>query len=70
MKYRAILNDPGNSTIERPKQIYGQAKPAIDEWAATVLQGAVSDDATVEIYETVEKRIDTIAKPKPAEVTK
>jgi hypothetical protein len=60
MTYRAILIDPSNLKLERPVQIYGRDRKQIDTWAHSVLGHAVSPDAHVEIYETVETRVDTI----------
>jgi hypothetical protein len=68
MRFRAILNDPGNAHAERPVQNYGYSRASsdycigIDEWAAKVLEQAVSEQATVEIYETTERLVEVIKK--------
>jgi hypothetical protein len=70
MRFRAILHDPGNANAERPVQILSNSRGStgdiigIDEWAAKVLQGAVSEDASVRVYETIEKTVEVIRKPK------
>jgi hypothetical protein len=70
MRFRAILHDPGNANAERPVQILSNSRRStpdimgIDEWAAKVLQGAVSDDAYVDVYQTSETRVEIIMKPK------
>jgi hypothetical protein len=63
-RYRALLIDPGNTTQERPVQIFGNDRTEIDRWAANVLRQAVSLDAVVNVYQTVEQHIAIIRKPK------
>jgi hypothetical protein len=68
MRFRAILHDPGNANAERPVQILSNSRKStgdiigIDEWAAKVLQGAISDDAYVDVYQTSEERVAIINK--------
>lgn len=67
-KYRAILIDPGNTHQERPVQIFGNDRLEIDRWAAQVLRHAVSPEAAVLIYQTIEQQIAMVFKSKePAE---
>ena len=66
-RFRAILIDPGNINQERPVQIFGNDRTEIDRWAAKVLSQAVSPDATVIIYQTVEQQVAMIRKPKEEE---
>jgi len=67
MKYRAILNDPGNLTAERPVQILSNSLDDVKEWAGMQLQKVVSDSAFVDVYQNVETRIEIIRKPKVEE---
>jgi hypothetical protein len=62
LKYRAILKDPGNTTLERPVQIFSATRPPIDEWAEKVLNIAIFAAAYVEVFEVVETKIDIIRK--------
>lgn len=64
-RYRAILIDSGNTTQERPLQIFGNDRAEIDRWAETVLKKAISPDALVEVYRTIETKDAMIFKPKP-----
>ena len=64
-RFRAILIDAGNTTQERPLQIFGNDRAEIDRWADTVLRQAVSPDAVVWVYQTVEMQVGLINKPKP-----
>lgn len=64
-RFRAILIDAGNTTQERPVQIFGNDRAEIDRWAAAVLQSAVSPEAVVWVYQTIETQIALITKPKP-----
>jgi hypothetical protein len=64
-RYRAILIDSGNTTQERPVQIFGNDRAKIDEWAQAVLNAAVSPDAVVWVYQTIEQQIALIPKRKP-----
>ena len=65
MKYRAILNDPGNSHQERPVQILSNSRPDCEAWAAAILEKAVSESASVSIFQTVEELLVFVRKPKP-----
>lgn len=65
MRYRAILNDPGNATAERPTQTYGNSRTEIDRWAQIVLNSAVAPNAAVSVFETFEQQVAIIVKPKP-----
>lgn len=69
MKYRAVLIDPGNTTADRPQQIYGMDYRELQSWAKLVIAKAVSPDAFVSIYETREELIQLIHKPKAAAAT-
>jgi hypothetical protein len=60
MKFRAILIDPGNKDQERPIQICGNDRTAIDRWAYNALEHAVSSAARVEVWEISETRISTV----------
>ena len=63
-KFRAILVDPGNAAQERPLQIFGNDLPELKNWAAKVLRSAVSPDAVMNIYHTIEQHIAMVCKPK------
>jgi len=67
-RYRAILLDPGAINQERPIQIFGNDRELIDDWANKVVVQAVSDQAVVKVYETVEREIAAVVKPQPEEV--
>ena len=62
MRYRAILNDPGDTTAERPREILGMFRPEMERWAKEVLKQAVSPDASVSIYQSVETEVALILK--------
>ncbi len=64
-RFRALLIDSGNTTQERPVQIFGNDRAKIDEWAEAVLNAAVSPDAAVLVYMTLEQQIAIIPKRKP-----
>jgi hypothetical protein len=64
MKYRATLNDPGNLDQKRPVQILSNSRDDIDKWAALQLAAAISPDAAVTIYMTVEQQIGLTLKAK------
>lgn len=76
MRFRAILIDPGNASAERPVQILTNSRQDVTEWALGndqspgVLAKAVSLDAIVEVYETLERLTDIIHRPKPTEEKK
>jgi len=61
-RFRAILIDTGNTTQERPLQIFGNDRATMEEWAHTVLESAVSPDAVVWIYQTIERQVGLITK--------
>jgi hypothetical protein len=63
-RYRAVLVDPGAITQERPIQIFGNDRREIDRWAGEVLRKAVSSEAAVKVYETAEREIGLIVKPR------
>lgn len=63
MKYRAELIDPG-AKQERPQQILSNSWSDIQDWTDKRLQAAKSDDALVNHYETAERRIGFVPKPK------
>lgn len=63
-RFRAILIDKGNATQERPLQIFGNDRAEIDKWADTVLRTAISPDAVVWVYQTIETQVALITKPK------
>jgi hypothetical protein len=71
MRFRAILNDPGNAEAERPVQILTNSRKDVDEWALGnnqspgVLAKAVSDDACVIVFQASEQVVACIEKPKP-----
>ena len=65
LQYRARLIDPGNTTAERPVEIFGSNRRDMDEWSAKVLASAVADNAVVNLYQMVEQHIAIIHKPKP-----
>jgi hypothetical protein len=67
-RYRAILIDPGNTAQERPIQVFANDRKNIDEWAAKVLQSAISPGAVVWVYQTIETQVGLIPKPKPEAV--
>lgn len=62
LNFRAILVDPGNTTAERPNQIFGTSRPEINEWADKVLATAIAKNAAVLVYQTVESQVDIITK--------
>ena len=64
LQFRALLVDPGNTTQERPVQIFATNRAEIDSWAALVLDKAVSKTAAVLVYQTVEQQCGMIIKPK------
>jgi hypothetical protein len=64
-RYRAILFDSGNTTQERPIQIFGNDRAKLEEWAEVVLKTAVSPNAGVLIYQTIEQQVGLIPKRKP-----
>jgi hypothetical protein len=64
-RYRAILIDTGNTTQERPLQIFGNDRAIIDDWANKVLAAAISPDAVVWVYQTIEQQVALVTKPKP-----
>jgi hypothetical protein len=78
MKYRAILNDPGNSNQERPVQIHSNSLKDIQTWAygsteggmerpRGVLPSAVSETAIVTVYAIEERMVAMYTKKgKPA----
>jgi len=61
-RYRALLIDSGNTVQERPVHIFGNHRVVIDDWAKTVLERAVSPDAVVKVFESVETEIARIPK--------
>lgn len=61
-RYRALLVDPGNTVQERPVQIFGNDRAVIDDWAKAVLDKALSPDAVVKVFESVETEITRIPK--------
>jgi hypothetical protein len=63
-RYRAVLVDPGAISQERPIQILGNDRREIDRWAGEVLRKAVSSEAVVKVYETAEREIGLIVKPR------
>lgn len=63
-RFRALLIDSGNTTQERPVQIFGNDRAEIDRWAAAVLQAAISPEAVVCVYQTIETQVALIVKPK------
>jgi hypothetical protein len=65
-RFRAILIDKGNTVQERPLQIFGNDRAEIDKWADTVLRAAISPDAVVWVYQTLETKVALITKPKDA----
>ena len=71
MRFRAILNDPGNLNAERPVQILTNSRKDVDEWALGnnqspgVLAKAVSDDACVIVFQATEQIVGHIQKRKP-----
>jgi len=65
-RFRAILIDKGNTVQERPLQVFGNDRAEIDKWADTVLRAAISPDAVVWVYQTVETQVALIVKPKDA----
>lgn len=67
MKYRATLNDPGNLQQKRPVQILSNSREDVDKWAKLQLDAAISPDAAVTIYQTVEQQIGLTVKPKAEE---
>lgn len=62
MKYRAILNDPGDTTQERAQQILSNSLSDIREWAQKKLESAVAPNAKVNIYVQVETMREIITK--------
>ena len=64
MKYRAILNDPGNLAAERPVQILSNSRDDVDDWITRKLEAAISDDSWVDVYQNIETRIAVVRKPK------
>jgi len=64
LQFRARLIDPGNANAERPLEIFGSDRKEIDDWAGKVLANAVSENAAVMIYQTVETQVALIPKPR------
>ena len=64
LRYRALLVDLGDTTAERPVQIFGNDRAEIDRWAEQVLSKAVADNAAVMVYQTIETQVGLIPKPK------
>jgi len=62
LQFRALLIDPGDTTQERPVQIFGSSRGEIDRWAEQVLAKAKSPTANVTIYQTSEVKIATVWK--------
>lgn len=60
-RYRAILAD-GDTTRERPLQIFGESIEELERWALKVLKDA-PDGAAVSVYQTVEQYVKLIPKP-------
>lgn len=58
-KYRALLVDP-EAKQERPVQVFGNDLSEIQRWSETVLTAAVSKDAAVLIYQTIEQQISIV----------
>lgn len=66
LPFRALLIDP-DSAGDRPKQIFGSSRDEINRWASLILTKTASPRATVEIYQTTESRIATVAQPRDPE---
>ena len=64
LRYRAILLDPGETTSERPVQIFGNSRAEVIDWANNVLKHAISPAAVVNIYETIEQQCQIVVKPR------
>jgi hypothetical protein len=73
MRFRAVLDDPGDLNQERPIGILTNSRRDITEWAlgnnesSGILAKAVSQDASVNVYQISEILIETIRKPKKEE---
>jgi len=65
-RYRAILIDPGNTTQERPLQVFGNDRQVIDDWTQNVLKSAIASDARVDVFQTIESKIAMVFKPQEA----
>lgn len=63
LEFRALLEDPGDLSRERPLQIYASHMSVVRTWATTVLKKAVSPDACVIVMEAVEQLRERIRKP-------
>lgn len=57
MKFRAQFTDPSDTTIEKPEQIFGESRSAVEEWASKKLETA-GPHAFVAIYESKEVLIE------------
>jgi hypothetical protein len=64
-RYRARFIDPGDTTSERPVQVYGNDWQQIEQWATNILMTAKSPDAIVNVFETSEHHIKLFTKPTP-----
>jgi hypothetical protein len=67
-KYRAILDD-GDTTRERPLEIFGNDLSEIRRWAGVVLLKAL-DGGSVNIYQTIEQHVEIILKKRLEESAK
>lgn len=65
MRYRATLTDPGNKNQDHPQTILSCSRTEIDQWTGKILAKAISPDAFVDIFETTERKIEFVVKPKP-----
>jgi len=67
VEFRAVFNDPDDTTQERPIQILSSTRKEADEWAAKVL-AAGGPNSFVSFYETSERYVGFMRKrqePKP-----
>lgn len=62
-RYRAILIDPADALRDRPLVIFGNDRAEIDRWADTVIRGAISPNAVVNVFESREVLVGRITKP-------
>ena len=62
IEYRAVYIDP-TTTQERPDQLLGNSREAIDSWTAAKFRKG-PPEAFIEIYQTSERLVDRIQNPK------
>jgi phage-related tail protein len=64
MKYRAVFQDPEDTTRERPVQMLTNNFREVEKWRDEMLAKAQRETAYIEIFETSETLIGFKRKPK------